>query len=181
MTAMLTFLPAVLVFAANPGEVGEALYTSDIFAPFERFNLINDIGLILPIVVAWFAIRVAKLMQGGKFEKVWKLIAAGMSVLAIMKVIDGLEDLGVLQVTGLRSLLEFVMILVFFSAFLVSYRSLQLAIRGPAVEKPVITIPKEEAEQAKQEEEKKEKEKEKEKQEQEEEKKEVEEEKSEKK
>ena len=55
----------------------------------EKFDvkLISDIGLILPIIVAWFATKVAYLMRGGKLEQVWKLIAAGMTVLALMKVI----------------------------------------------------------------------------------------------
>ncbi len=137
----------VLVFPASVFAVGldssSFLYSSDILAPLD-INIVQDIGLILPVVVAWFAIRVARLMQGGKFERIWKLIAAGMGVLAIIKVVDGLENLGVLYVVGLRNLLEFVMIVVFFTAFLYGYRSLMLAIRGPSIEKPVITVPKEE-------------------------------------
>lgn len=136
------------VFAIGQGSVEDVMFSSDIFAPLENFRLINDIGLVLPIIVAWFAIKVARMMQGGKFEKVWKLIAAGMSVLAIVKVIDGLEDLGVLQVSGLRGILEFIMILVFFFAFLSGYRSLQIAIGGPILEKPTIAVPKEETGEA---------------------------------
>lgn len=134
------FLVATPIFAQSPQDM---LYTSEIFQKFD-VKLINDVGLILPIIVAWFAIKVATLMQGGKLEYVWKLIAAGMSVLAIVKVIDGLEKLGVLYVGGLREVLEFVMILVFFAAFVTGYRSLVLAIRGPIpVETPEIEVPEE--------------------------------------
>jgi hypothetical protein len=85
-------------------------------------------------------------MRGGKLENVWKLIAAGMSVLAIVKVVDGLEKLEILYVGGLRSVLEFVMILVFFAAFISAYHSLVLAIRGPIpVEKPEIEVPEKES------------------------------------
>lgn len=119
----------------------EVLYSSQIFEKFD-VKLINDVGLVLPIIVAWFAIKVAALMRGGKLEDVWKLIAAGMSVLALVKVVDGLEDLGVLYVGGLRSVLEFVMILVFFAAFFTAYQSLVMAIRGPIpVEDPKIKVP----------------------------------------
>lgn len=132
---------ALPVFAQPPRDV---LYSSEIFSKFD-IKLINDIGLILPIIVAWFAIKVAILMQGGKLEHVWKLISAGMSVLALVKVVDGLETLGVLYVGGLRSVLEFVMILVFFVAFLEAYKSLVMAIRGPIpIESPEIEVPEEE-------------------------------------
>lgn len=142
-------LSASSVLAQAPGE---ALFTSEAFERFD-IKLINDVGLVLPIIVAWFAIKVAYLMRGGKLEDVWKLIAAGMSVLAIVKVVDGLQELGILFVEGLRSVLEFVMILVFFAAFFLAYRSLVLAIRGPIpVESPTIKVPggekKEEVEEA---------------------------------
>lgn len=136
-----------LALAAEPAlaqPTGDALFTSEVFKKFD-VKIVNDVGLILPIIVAWFAIKVATLMQGGKLEDVWKLIAAGMSVLAIVKVIDALEILGILYVGGLRSVLEFVMILVFFAAFLIAYQSLVMAIRGPIpVESPKIEVPKEE-------------------------------------
>ncbi len=133
------FLTAPLVYAADrPREV---LYSSEIFQKFD-IKLINDVGLILPVIVAWFAIKVAYLMRGGKLEDVWKLIAAGMSVLALVKVVDGLEKLGILYVGGLRSVLEFVMILVFLAAFVLAYQSLEYAIRGPIpVENPKIELP----------------------------------------
>jgi hypothetical protein len=140
------FLAASPVFAQAPRDV---LYSSEVFQSFD-VKIINDIGLILPIIVAWFAIKVAALMRGGKLEDVWKLIAAGMSVLAIVKVVDGLETLGILYVGGLREVLEFVMILVFFAAFLMAYRSLVMAIRGPIpVESPKIEVPEEKKEKKK--------------------------------
>lgn len=127
-------------FAQAPPDV---LYRSEVFDKFD-VKLINDIGLILPIIVSWFAIKVAQLMRGGKLEDVWKLIAAGMSVLAIVKVFDGLEQLGILYVGGLREALEFLMILVFFAAFFTAYQSLVMAIRGPIpVETPEIKVPEE--------------------------------------
>src|SRR3990170_3930231 len=127
------------VFGAEPPK--EVLYSSEIFQKFD-IKLINDVGLILPVIVAWFAIKVASLMRGGKLEHVWKLIAAGMSVLALVKVVDGLEKLGILYVGGLRSVLEFVMILVFLAAFVLAYQSLEMAIRGPIpVENPKIDLP----------------------------------------
>jgi hypothetical protein len=133
------------VLAQPPGDV---LYSSEVFEKFD-VKLINDVGLVLPIIVAWFAIKVAYIMSGGKLEDVWKLIAAGMSVLAIVKVVDGLEALGILYVGGLRSVLEFVMILVFFVAFFLAYRSLVQAIRGPIpVESPKISVPGEGATEA---------------------------------
>lgn len=138
---------AYLAFAGQALAVGpavrpeDALFTSQVFQKFD-VKLINDVGLVLPIIVAWFAIKVAYLMRGGKLEDVWKLIAAGMSVLALVKVVDGLEFLGILYVGGLRSVLEFVMILVFFAAFLIAYQALVLAIRGPIpVENPKIDVP----------------------------------------
>jgi len=133
------WLISPVVFAAEPPR--EVLYSSQIFQKFD-IKLINDVGLILPVIVAWFAIKVAALMRGGKLEHVWKLIAAGMSVLALVKVVDGLEKLGILYVGGLRSVLEFVMILVFLAAFVMAYHSLEMAIRGPIpVENPVIDVP----------------------------------------
>lgn len=137
-----------LIWTATPvlaQDNGEALFTSELFQQFD-VKLVNDIGLILPIIVAWFAIKVSTLMQGGKLENVWKLIAAGMSVLALVKVVDGLEELGILYVGGLREVLEFVMILVFFAAFFSAYQSLVVAIRGPIipVEEPKVEVPKEE-------------------------------------
>lgn len=144
----LFFSQSIAVFAAQDGPPADVLFQSDIFAKFD-VKLINDIGLVLPIIIAWFAIKVANLMHGGRLEHVWKLIAAGMSVLALVKVVDGLEQLGILYVGGLRSVLEFVMILVFFAAFLTAYQSLVLAIRGPIpVEKPKIEVPEEKKEEA---------------------------------
>lgn len=132
-------------FAQAPSDF---LYSSEVFNKFD-IKLINDIGLILPIIVSWFAIKVAQLMRGGKLEDVWKLIAAGMSVLAIVKVFDGLEQLGILYVGGLRAALEFLMILVFFAAFFTAYQSLVMAIRGPIpVETPQIKVPGEKEKKA---------------------------------
>lgn len=137
------FLGAVAQVYAASEVPKDVLFTSDVFKKFD-VRLFNDVGLILPIIIAWFAVKVAYLMRGGKLENVWKLIAAGMSVLAMVKVIDALEILGILHVTGLRSVLEFVMILVFFAAFVSAYKSLVLAIRGPIpVEKPEIEVPEE--------------------------------------
>ena len=135
-------LAAVPTLAVNSVSVPQdALFTSEVFQKFD-VKLVNDVGLILPIIVAWFAVKVAYLMRGGKLENVWKLIAAGMSVLALMKVVDALEVLGILYVGGLRSVLEFLMILVFFAAFLSAYQSLVMAIRGPIpIEKPEIKVP----------------------------------------
>ena len=144
----LLILSAAPAFAQPPSDV---LFRSEIFNKFD-IKIINDIGLILPIIVAWFAIKVAALMRGGKLENVWKLIAAGMSVLAIVKVVDGLEQLGILYVGGLRSVLEFIMILVFFAAFFSAYQSLVIAIRGPIpVESPAIKVPQKKEEPAKKE------------------------------
>ncbi len=149
MRKLVKVLGSVSLFLSQPfmvlAQSGEAdpntLFTSNVFEKFD-IKLISDIGLILPIIVAWFAIKVAYLMRGGKLEQVWKLIAAGMSVLAIMKVVDALEDLDILSVAGLRSVLEFVMILVFFAAFLTAYQSLVVAIRGPIpTENPRIEVP----------------------------------------
>ncbi|OGY17634.1 MAG: hypothetical protein A2900_05730 [Candidatus Chisholmbacteria bacterium RIFCSPLOWO2_01_FULL_50_28] len=134
------------VFASEPPQ--DVLFSSQIFQKFD-IKLVNDVGLILPVIVAWFAIKVASLMRGGKLEHVWKLIAAGMSVLALVKVVDGLENLGILYVGGLRSVLEFVMILVFLSAFVLAYQSLEMAIRGPIpVENPKIELPSDKASEA---------------------------------
>lgn len=140
-------LPLVSPAFAQPPQ--DVLYRSEAFRQFD-VKIINDIGLILPIIVAWFAIKVAALMRGGKLEDVWKLIAAGMSVLALVKVVDGLEQLGILYVGGLREVLEFLMILVFFAAFLTAYQSLVMAIRGPIpVETPQIKVPGEEKKKGK--------------------------------
>lgn len=144
LVAIFLFVVVTPVLAQAP----RALYTSEVFQKFD-VKLISDIGLILPIIVAWFAIKVAALMHGGKLEDVWKLIAAGMSVLALVRVVDALETLGILYVGGLRAVLEFVMILVFFAAFFTAYRSLVLAIRGPIpVEEPEIKVPEEKREKA---------------------------------
>lgn len=138
ITTTAFLLSATPAFAQPPKEV---LFSSEIFNKFD-VKLISDIGLVLPIIVAWFAIKVSTLMRGGKLENVWKLIAAGMSVLALVRVVDGLEELGVLYVGGLREVLEFVMILVFFAAFFTAYQSLVMAIRGPIpVESPEIKVP----------------------------------------
>jgi hypothetical protein len=137
--------PVMALQSSQPAK--DVLFSSNVFQKFD-VRLINDVGLILPIIIAWFAIKVAYLMRGGKLEDVWKLIAAGMSVLALVKVVDGLEQLDVLYVGGLRSVLEFVMILVFFAAFLLAYQSLVFAIRGPIpVEKPEIDLPEEKKEE----------------------------------
>ena len=91
LVAIFLFVVVTPVLAQTP----RALYTSEVFQKFD-VKLISDIGLILPIIVAWFAIKVAALMHGGQLEDVWKLIAAGMSVLALVRVVDSLETLGIL-------------------------------------------------------------------------------------
>jgi len=141
-------LSGSFLWMVSPVFAQDVLFSSQIFQKFD-IKLVNDVGLILPVIVAWFAIKVASLMRGGKLEHVWKLIAAGMSVLALVKVVDGLENLGILYVGGLRSVLEFVMILVFLSAFVLAYQSLEMAIRGPIpVENPKIELPSDKASEA---------------------------------
>lgn len=65
------------------------------------------INLILVIVAATFAIKVSALVQGGKFERVWDYLSAGVGILALLITYNLLNGLYVVNVTGLRELLEF--------------------------------------------------------------------------
>lgn len=103
--------------------------------------ILNGIGLLLTIFLTWFAVQVALMMKGGQFEKVWKLIAYGITFLTFFKLVDWLEVLEVITYRSLSDVLELVMILFFFLGFLMAYKSLLFAIRGPKQETPSICLP----------------------------------------
>jgi hypothetical protein len=103
--------------------------------------LLNGIGLLITVFLTWFAVQVATMMKGGQFERVWKLIAYGITCLTFFKIVDWLEYLDVIKVIILGDLFELVMILFFFAGFWMAYRSLLFMIRGPKIETPSISLP----------------------------------------
>ncbi len=80
-------------------------------------DTLEVVNLLLSIVAAAFAIKLAALSQGGSLEKTWNWLAVAVTLFAGVEVVGSLDSFGFIRVQGGQDALEFIMIVVFLVVF----------------------------------------------------------------
>lgn len=122
-------LPAVTLAAE-----GKAQFEI-VFMPASAELYIELFNLVIGIAMAFVAIKVAALVQGGKMEKVWNLMALAAGIFAIFEIVGGLEKLNILHMSGLTEVLEAAFIVAFLVAFSFAKKSLKESLFGKTEKK----------------------------------------------
>jgi len=86
--------------------------------------VIELINLVLAVLTAAFAIKLAALSQGGDLEKTWNWLATAASVFALLEIYGALKGLGLVHVAGLGDIIELVMVVVLLVVFVKTRKSL---------------------------------------------------------
>jgi len=97
------FLSApVIVFAGSN-------YIYDVgFIPESWENIIEFVNLIVAVLAAAYAVKLAALSQGGDLEKTWNLLAVVAVLFAILEIYGALKGLNLVYISGFGDVLEFV-------------------------------------------------------------------------
>ncbi|MEK7459807.1 MAG: hypothetical protein AAB636_01950 [Patescibacteria group bacterium] len=104
---MLVVFPVLLLFPTLVLAAGEYVY--DISLISEKAELILEpINLLIAILAAVFAVKLAALSQGGELEKTWNMIAIVAVIFAILEAYGTLKGLMLVHVGGLGDILELI-------------------------------------------------------------------------
>lgn len=79
--------------------------------------VVEVINLVLAVLTAAFAIKLAALSQGGDLEKTWNWLAIAASAFALLEIYGALNGLKLVHVAGLGDIIELVMVAVLFIVF----------------------------------------------------------------
>lgn len=85
--------------------------------PESAETVLEFVNLVIALVAVAFSFKIAALMQGGKMESVWNLLAAAVGFFALLEIYEALKLLNVLHVAGLGDILEFGMVVFLVWAF----------------------------------------------------------------
>jgi hypothetical protein len=76
------------------------------FLPEEVEEILEVVNLLLALLAATFAIKLAALSQGGELEKTWNILAMAAVTFAGVEVIGALKEFELVEVAGLGEILE---------------------------------------------------------------------------
>jgi len=96
---------------------------------------LEALNVVLAIGMAYVAIKVAALMQGGKLERAWNFMAIAAGVFALTEIYNILAALGIFHIGGLDDTLEFIFVVFFLLAFLRAKKALLVGMGGSKKEK----------------------------------------------
>lgn len=69
-------------------------------------NILEVANLIIAIMAAVFAVKLAALSQGGSMEKTWNKLAFIAMLFALLEIYGSLKGLGLVQIEGLGDIIE---------------------------------------------------------------------------
>lgn len=97
----------------------------------DRFeNIFEIVNLLLSLVAAAFAVKLAALSQGGSLEKTWNGLAIASVLFAFLEIFNALEGFGLVHLSGLDEMLELVMVFVLLITFYKTRKDLLQKILG---------------------------------------------------
>lgn len=121
MKKIFIFLMILLV----PSIALAAEYTYNVtLIPDSVENALELVNLLIAILVAVFAVKLAALSQGGQLEKTWNLIAIVAVLFALLEVVGALKGFNLVRLGGAGDIIEFVFGIVFFTAVYKTRKSL---------------------------------------------------------
>ncbi len=88
------------------------------------------INLVLAVIAAIFAVKLAALSQGGSLEKTWNLMAIVALTFAVFEIYGALQGFMILHLGGLGDLLEFIFVLILAITFYKTRKSLLAKVLG---------------------------------------------------
>jgi len=87
------------------------------FLPESVENALEIIILVLAVIAAVYAVKLAALSQGGALEKTWNWLAIVALVFAVLEIYGTLNGYGILRIGGLGDVIELVMAVVLVIVF----------------------------------------------------------------
>ena len=118
---MLLFVPTIAL-AADTKEI--------IFLPEIGEEILELVNLVLAVLAAIFAVKLAALSQGGELEKTWNLMAMSAFAFAVVEVLGALKEFGLLHVSGLGDIFELIFIVLMAYTFYKTRKSLLKRVMG---------------------------------------------------
>lgn len=130
MSKKIIALSAVLLLAPALAHAAEG-YVYDLgFLPEALEEILEIVNLILSILAATFAIKLAALSQGGELEKTWNGLALGAGFFALLEVYGSLQGFGFVHIEGFGDVIEAAMVITFLYVFYTTRKTLLKRVLG---------------------------------------------------
>ena len=121
--ASLLAVPTVL-FAAEG-----AVYSFTLI-PENIESLLELINLVIAMLAAFYAVKLAALSQGGELEKTWNKMALCAVLFAVLEIFGSLKMLGLVSIEGIGDVIEFLFVSVLLIAVFTTRKSLLKKVLG---------------------------------------------------
>ena len=124
LLGFLLLLTPVVVWAAEEFAYETALISEG------AENALEFVNLIVAIIAAVYAVKLAALSQGGQLEKTWNKLAMVGVVFAVIEIFAALKGFGLVHLEGLEDILELVLAVLLLVAFVSTRRHLLEQVLG---------------------------------------------------
>lgn len=114
MKTKIAFFVSLVLLAAPVAALaaGGSIKTFELL-PESVESLLEIANLVLAVLAAAFAIKLAALAQGGDLEKTWNWLATAITAFAVIEIFAALDMFGLLHIGGLADILELIMVVIF--------------------------------------------------------------------
>ena len=114
--ALVLVLVLAAPFFAHAQEVAGYVYDVELI-PESVESVLELVNLLIAIVAAAFAIKLAALSQGGSLEKTWNLLAVAAVIFAALEVVGALQGYKIAHFGGLGDIIELVFLVILTTVF----------------------------------------------------------------
>lgn len=123
-----SFAILLLPLVASAAE-GVAVYDLP-FLPESVEVFLEFANLLIALLAATFAVKLAALSQGGELEKTWNGLAIAATLFAVLEIYGALQGLSLLDISGFGDVLETMVLLTLLVVFYRTRKSLLNKIMG---------------------------------------------------
>lgn len=117
LTISILFLPIAVL--ASEGVTYDIPFLSD-----KLENIFEIVNLLLAILAASYAIKLAALTQGGQMEKTWNMLALAGAFFALVEILGALKGFGIMNVHGAAEIFELLLALTLLKTFMITRKML---------------------------------------------------------
>lgn len=107
----------------------DAVYQATV-VPENLENALELVNLVVALLAAFYAVKLAALSQGGSLEKTWNMLALTAVFFALLEVNNGLAGFGLIDLEGLGELFELVFGVLLLTVFIKTRKNLLKQVLG---------------------------------------------------
>lgn len=121
-------VPVIVPLVVHASE-GTATYDAELLSEATE-SVLEIANLVLGLLAAVFAVKLAALAQGGTLEKTWNLLAIAAGLFGLLEVNNALAGFGLVHVGGLEEIIELVFAALLLAAFMRTRKDLLRQVLG---------------------------------------------------